>query len=534
MEIFSDRSVAPPSGVAAPAYNQLEWPDYAMIGAYFAVTLWMAYVFSRRQHSAEEYFLAGRRMPWFAVGLSLMATLTSTVSYLATPGEVIQYGLIGVMGGILFYPIIYLVIGYVLAPLFLRLRITSIYEYLERRFDVRTRMFASVVFLVIRLNWMGLVLYSSTLALEQITRVDRLFILIGIGVIAVVYTTLGGMRAVIWTDVAQFFILFSGALFTAAYVMVDTGTGLGAWWQTMSAGSRPAQPLFSFDPHERVTLVGMGLMVFFWYVCTYAGDQVAVQRLMSTSSPSAARRSSACDLISGVIVSLALAVVGLALYAYYAGQAPVDADQVFPYFIRSQLPRGLAGLVVAALFSAAMSSLDSGMNSIATVISVDYVGRWRSAALGATAQLILARGLTVAVGAAAILMCTALFLIPQDVRGNLLELAQRMSSFPVGALGGLFFVAIWVRRCRSAVAIQATCAGMLCGLVVGWGHTFGVFREDRPLSFMWIIPSSCLVTLVYAALISAIRPRIPDRRGNDIACRENQPVSQPKGLSSDG
>ena len=355
-----------PTPVESAAYHQLEWLDYSMIGAYFAGALWMAWIFSRRQHSAEEYFLGGRRMPWFAVGLSLMATLTSTVSYLATPGEVIKYGLMGAMGGLLFYPLIYLVIAYGLIPVFLRLRVTSIYEYLEQRFDVGTRMFASAIFLVVRLNWMGLVLFSSTIALAQITQVDRLLILAGIGLIAVAYTTLGGMRAVIWTDVAQFFILFGGALFTVAYVVAETGTGPGAWWQAISAADRPSQPIFSFDPFERVTLVGMGLLAFFWYVCTYAGDQVAVQRLMSTASVKEARRSSACDLISGLLVSLALAAVGLALYSYYQGQPPTDADQAFPYFIRSQLPRGLAGLVVAALFSAAMSSLDSGMNSVAT------------------------------------------------------------------------------------------------------------------------------------------------------------------------
>lgn len=520
MKTFLAQLGSPELGARGPAHYQLEWPDYTMIILYFSATLWMGYVFSRRQHSTEEYFLASRNMPWFAVGLSLMATLTSTVSYLATPGEVIKYGLIAALGGVIFYPLIYMMIGYVLVPKFLNLNVTSIYEYLEQRFDVRTRIFASALFLAIRLNWMGLVLYASTLALEEITQLNRLLILIILGIVAVAYTALGGIRVVIWTDVAQFFILLGGALFTMAFVMMDTGTGLGTWWQSMGSDNRPTQLLFSFDPHERVTLVGAGIMMFFWYVCTYAGDQVAIQRLMSTSSPSAARRSSACDLISNVIVSMALVGVGLALYSYYKGQLPTDTDGVFPYFIRSELPRGLAGLVVAALFSAAMSSLDSGINSVATVISVDYVNRRSATVLGVKGQLLLARSITVVVGLVAILMCIAVLLIPKDVRGNLLELSQRMSSFPVGALGGLFFVAIWIERCVSSVAIQATAVGMLCGLVVGWGHMFGIFPEDRPLSFMWIIPTSCLMTLAYAALISTIWPRIISRHSKDIAFRE--------------
>ena len=238
-----------PTAVEATAYHQLEWLDYTMIGAYFAGALWMAWIFSRRQHSAEEYFLGGRRMPWFAVGLSLMATLTSTVSYLATPGEVIKYGLMGAMGGLLFYPLIYLVIAYGLIPVFLRLQVTSIYEYLEQRFDVRTRMFASAIFSggSSELDGAG-AFFLDHGALAQITQVDRLLILAGIGLIAVAYTTLGGMRAVIWTDVAQFFILFGGALFTVAYVVAETGTGPGAWWQAISAADRPSQLYFQLRP----------------------------------------------------------------------------------------------------------------------------------------------------------------------------------------------------------------------------------------------------------------------------------------------
>ena len=277
-------------------------------------------------------------------------------------------------------------IAYGLIPVFLRLRVTSIYEYLEQRFDVGTRMFASAIFLVVRLSWMGLVLFSSTLALAQITQLDRLLILAGHRPdCGWSYTTLGrdagrdldGRGPVLhslWRRPSSPWPSWSP----------ETGTGPPApWLEAIAAADRPGQPVFSFDPFERVTLVGMGLLGFFWYVCTYAGDQVAVQRLMSTASARSARWSSACDLISGLLVTLALVAVGMALYGYYQGQPPADADQAFPYFIRSQLPRGLAGLVVAALFSAAMSSLDSGMNSVATVISVDYVERWRSTPLAA-------------------------------------------------------------------------------------------------------------------------------------------------------
>ena len=234
-----------PTAVESAAYHQLEWLDYSLIGAYFVATVWMALIFSRRQHSAEEYFLGGRRMPWFAVGLSLMATLTSTVSYLATPGEVIKYGLMGAMGGLVFYPLIYLVIAYGLVPVFLRLRVTSIYEYLEQRFDVGTRMFASAIFLVVRLNWMGLVLFSSTLALAQITQLDRLLILIGHrGDRGGLHHPGRNARRDLDRRGPVFFILFGGALFTVALRGCRTPEqGLAAWWQAIecrrSAGVSP-------------------------------------------------------------------------------------------------------------------------------------------------------------------------------------------------------------------------------------------------------------------------------------------------------
>ena len=413
------------------------------------------------------------------------------------------------MGGLVFYPLIYLVIAYGLVPVFLRLRVTSIYEYLEQRFDVGTRMFASAIFLVVRLNWMGLVLFSSTLALAQITQLDRLLILLGIGVIAVVYTTLGGMRAVIWTDVAQFFILFGGALFTVAYVVAETGTGPAAWWQAISAADRPSQPIFSFDPYERVTLVGMGpaglLLVRLHLRRRPSGRPAADVHGFGKRGPAVQRLRPDFPACWSRWPWRRWAWLSIPTTR---AKPPTDADQAFPYFIRSQLPRGLAVLVVAALFSAAMSSLDSGnelgghrhQRGLRGTLALGAAGARGSAPAGPGA-------LTVAVGLLSMLMCLALFLIPEDIRGNLLELAQRVSSFPVGGLGGLFLAAIWVRRCTGPIAVQAACTGMLFGLVVGWGHTFGVFPEDRPLSFMWIIPSSCLVTLLYAVLASTIRPR---------------------------
>lgn len=461
-------------------YARLWALDYAVVALFFAAILLMGWLIGRRHQNIEEYFVAGRRMSWFAVGLSLMATLTSTISYLSSPGELIKHGVMAVIGGIFAFPAVYLVIAFLVIPFLMGLKVTSVYEYLEKRFDLATRMFAASLFLLIRMTWMALIVYTASGALAQITDLDRIVIVVGVGVVAVVYTALGGMRAVIWTDVIQSLILFAGAVCTVWYVAATTGTGPIAWWQDLSASrmDRPAQPFFSADPFARVSLVGSCIWLFSWYLCTNLSDQVAIQRYLSVASVKMARRSLACDLLAGTLSGVLLCLCGMALYSYYAPELPTEADDVFPYFIRSQLPRGLAGLVVAALFSAAMSSLDSGMNSIATVLTVDFWRRFRKTRYSESQEIVFAKLVTVVVGSLAVGLCILLLWIPENRRGNLLELAQRLNSFIIGPLGGLFLAAIFIRRCRGSTVIMGSVLGMVVGFVFALGHWF--FYDPLP------------------------------------------------------
>jgi len=460
-------------------YEGLHAIDHVVVGVYFAVMLGLGYFFSRRQKDTDEYFLAGRNMHWFAVGLSIIATLLSTISYLATPGEMIKNG-VGALGGIFAHPLIFLVGALVLLPFLMSLRVTSVYEYLENRFDLNTRLFGASLFVLIRLAWMGMIVFTASRALAKMSGVPVWAVVLGVGVIAIVYTTLGGLRAVIWTDVAQFTILFGGGVFTILYVAIATGTGPLSWWQDATGVERVAQPIFSLDPFERVTIVGMAIQAFFWWVCTAGSDQVALQRFFSTPSRKAAQRSFACNLVADASLTVLLGLTGIALYSYYKAHLPDTADQVFPHFIAHALPRGVAGLVVAALFSAAMSSLDSGMNSVSTVVTADFYRRLRKAAPKTEQELVLARIATVATGLVAITICGLLFLIPEAKRGNLLDLTNQVSSFIVGGLGGLFFIAIFLRRCIGPVAIAGTVIGMLVGFYMAQAHWF----QDPPAYYL--------------------------------------------------
>ena len=497
--------------------------DHATIACYFLLVLAMGYYFSQRQQDTQEYFVAGRSMPSWAVGLSIFATLLSTISYLSIPGEVLKHG-VAVVTIVASYPMVFLLVGYVFIPYFMRKRAISAYEYLESRFDLTTRLFAASLFILIRLSWMGIIVLSASLALSNIIALKPEYTWIlsmAIGVIAIIYTTLGGMRAVIWTDVLQVLILLCGALFTVLYVALDTGSGPWTWWQNATAATlqRTPQPVWSWDPFTRVTYGGVLISAFFWWICTANSDQVTIQRFFSTPSAPAARRAFALNLLTDLVVMSLLVLCGIALFTYYQGNLPDRPDEVFPHFIRQGLPRGVAGLLVAALFSAAMSSLDSGMNSISTVIITDVFRRLKAAVPNPGTELILGRIATVATGSVAVFLCVMLSWMPGKKRGNILDLTNQINTFIVGGLGGLFLIAIFLRPCTGPQAIASALGGMAVGFVLALGHwlpflDLGVdaLGNPRKFSWMWVIPCSSLVTFLLGWLLPRLARFLPEMR----------------------
>ena len=206
-------------------YQGLHAVDYGAIAVYFLAVLFVGYYCSRRQTSTDDYFFAGRRMPWFAVGLSIVATVLSTVTYLSTPGEMIKNG-VGANAQLFSYPLIFLLVSYFIIPFLMRQRVTTAYEYLEERFDLRTRIFGASIFILLRTAWMGMVIFTASLALAKICNLPFFAVVLGLAIVGTLYTVLGGLKAVIWTDVLQFFVLLAGALFTLVYVSIDSGNGV--------------------------------------------------------------------------------------------------------------------------------------------------------------------------------------------------------------------------------------------------------------------------------------------------------------------
>gem|GEM_PF-67481 len=501
-------------------FRGLQGLDWVIIGLYGALMLGVGWYYSRRQTSTEEYFLAGRSMNSWLVGISIFATLLSTISYLGAPGEIVKHGPV-ILFGLLILPLVYAVAGYFLIPHIMRLHITSAYEILETRLGPAVRTLGAVIFILTRLVWMAFLIYlAAKLMVEMLNwRPAAIpWVIVVAGVVAVLYTAMGGLRAVVVTDLLQFIILMGGALLTLLLITLQM-RGFG-WFPTEWALHWDRQPLFSWNPGTRVTVVGSLLATFSWWICTAGSDQVAIQRYLATRDVAGARRSLLVSLIANVVVVITLYLVGFALLGFFTANPHLipdgknlirDADFLFPQYIANCLPIGLAGLVVAAMFAAAMSSLDSGINSIVTVVSRDFFERFRRPgdrdSTDADRTLHFAKWLVVGIGVFVVLISSVIDKVP----GNITEVTNKTNGLFVAPLFGLFVMAFFFRRPTAFGAVVGAVYGFLVAVIFAyWDKITGAAHS---LSFQLIIAAALVTHLVVGWLLS----RVTDNR--ELCCR---------------
>ena len=354
--------------------------DAFIIAAYMVAMLGMGLFFYARANkdSAGEFFLGNRRIPFWAAGLSMFAGTIGSVNYLAYPAKSFETDWQYMMSKVTYVGAL-VVVAIFLAPFFRRLNLVSIYSYLEARFHLAIRLLASALWIVLQLTArMGIILYLPALAINTMTGIDIVTCILIVGVFTIVYTALGGMRAVIWTDVVQVFVLMGGAIFAIGYVFWDLGAAT-VLHTTMQFDKTRAINL-SFDVTQPTIWTFLLLAVLEGILC-FPRDQIVMQRVLSTASPREATKS----ILTFAVVLLPSAVlfygIGTALFAFYrAHPAQLDPtlpiDAVFPSFIGTQLPHGVIGLVVAGVLAAAMGVLSGIINSVATLVSVDFYERF--------------------------------------------------------------------------------------------------------------------------------------------------------------
>ncbi|MBR90525.1 MAG: hypothetical protein CMO66_04540, partial [Verrucomicrobiales bacterium] len=440
------------------SFGTLNW---AVLATYLAVLVGIGFIMSKRGKTTDDFFLAGRRIPWWAAGLSIYSTQLSAITYLAIPAKtyatdwtrfILQCGILAIA------PI---VICFFL-PFYRRLNLTSAYGYLEQRFSLGLRLVGSASFVLFQLARMGIVILLPALALSAVTGVGLVECIVLMGVLSTAYTVLGGIEAVIWTDVLQTIVLLLGAV---AAIVVITGQVEGGAGQLMHVAAEQGKLQWvnwewSWTSDALLVVI---IGAFFTNLLPYTSDQAVVQRYLTTPDEKQASRAIYTNGILAIPGSIIFFGLGTALFVFYQ-QNPNDlgplakSDQILPVFIVNELPAGLAGLVVAGVFAAAMSSLDSSMHSIATALSTDFVTRLR----GEPADpLATARKLTLALGVLGTV--SALIIATQDVK-HLWDHLMGIIGLLLGALGGLFALGIFARH----VAAVHAWAGLTACVVALW------------------------------------------------------------------
>ncbi|MFI4873773.1 MAG: sodium/solute symporter [Blastopirellula sp. JB062] len=495
-------------GVAAK--SGLDWGDWCVIALYGVVVIGIGWYVGRRNESAREYFIGGGHTNPILIGVSLFVTLLSTISYLSMPGEIIGKGPV-YMTRIFAYPLAFVFVGYVLLPVYMRQRVTSAYQLLESKLGVSVRLLGATLFIVMRIIWMSLLVYLSAKAMTVMLGIDDAWIpalVIATGLATVLYTSLGGFRAVIITDFLQASFLLVGILCVLGVITYRVG-GL-QWLPTDWESHWDQQPLFSFDPSTRVTMFGTVLSTWLLLICTSGGDQTAIQRFMSTKDAGSARRASAYQAIAATLVSLTLGLAGFAMLSYcriFQERIPAElltpqgADNVFPWFIAHELPMGIAGLVVAAMFAAAMSSLDSGVNSIAAVTITDFFDRFGFQPKTERGHLRLAQAIALVVGVLVVLGSSQVGSVP----GNITGVTSKTANLLAPTLFCLFFFALFVPFANAYGVWAGAICGTLAAILAAFsGPIFGAASADGgdPISFQWIAPLSLLTNISVGMLVS--------------------------------
>ncbi len=519
--------------------------DWAIVALYTVLVIALGFWFGRRQTSRNEYFVGSGQMNPYLIGVSLFATLLSTISYLAYPGEAINKGPMLLLG-LTLIPVGYLIVGYVLIPIYMRHRVTSAYELLEARLGLGARLLGATMFVVLRLVWMSLLIYLSSKAMTVVMGLDETWIpviAIAAGMVAVIYTSVGGLRTVVVTDLIQAVLMLAGALLVIGYV-TWMREGLG-WFPTTWQPTWDTQPIASFDPSVRVTVVGTLLSGLVWGLSTAGGDQTAIQRYMATRDARAARRAYLTNQIVAATVVVTLTITGFALlgfFQHYPEALPpgksiqANADDLFPYVIAYHLPPVVSGLVVSAMFAAAMSSVDSGVNSITAVVMSDYIGRLRRETVSERTHIWFSRVMAMIIGIIVVGGSTIVGRIP----GNIIAVTNKSSNLIVAPLFSLFIFALFIPFARPVGAIVGVLCGVITAVLVGFsGPIFGYADPATkldPISFQWIAPAALSVSLATGCLVSLVfawiqGPRPATRGGAILKCTDGN--GQQKGWEDD-
>jgi SSS family transporter len=444
----------------------------------------------------EDYFLAERKIPWWAAGISIVAADTSAVSYIGLPAYVFQKDLQLLVGMLVALPVVWAVVACLFIPFLAKLNLFTIYQYLERRFGVVARSGASALFLLLRSGHLAVSIYAQALALNIITGLDIVVAVWICGGVVTFYTVLGGMKAVIWTDVTQFFVTTAGLFAVLFVVLWAFGGNVSEIWQLCADSGHTRLITLDLSPFTEVTLAWLILGTGLNGLGAYSTDQVLVQRYLATNSRREMVRAIAFNGLLSVPQIVCLFCVGLGLTAYHRFDPALhdtlaNADQVLPHFIVTMLPVGVAGLVIAGMLAATMSSVSAGINSLSTATMIDFIQRFRRSSGNAETDVRTAK--------LAALVWGLLITVPAAYVGQLGTVAEtciKVIGFFTGPLLAMFLLGVLTTRTNQI--------GVLLGAAVGTAAAW--YASTQNVSWLLWGPCGCGVSLVVGYVLSHLFP----------------------------
>ncbi|CAH0402025.1 unnamed protein product [Chilo suppressalis] len=460
-----------------------DWLDYLVFGAMLLVSsligVYFAFFASKKQNTTAEYLMGGKTMGIFPISMSLIASYISGISLLGLPAEMYTYGT-QLWAIVLSEWTVSLTIAVVYLPVFYNLQITSTYEYLRLRFNKKVRLLGSIIFIIKMLLYIPIVIYVPALAFSQVTGINIHMITPIVCIVCIFYTTLGGLKAVVWTDTLQTMIMYLGVIFVLAYGTWRLG-GVGNVFELNKKGDRLEFFNMDPDPTIRHTFWTTVFGNYFSWLASCSVNQAMVQRCLALSSLKRARVT-IFIMAAGIYIIVSLSCyTGLVIYATFAECDPLTtgairkSDQLLPYFVMTitgSIP-ALPGIFMSGVFSAALSSMSTGLNSMCGVIFEDLIRPAYNKPISEKTASFIMKMIVVVIGA----ICVALVFLVEHM-GALIQAGKSLAGITAGSLLGLFSMGLflpWVN------ATGALVGGVTSTLFVGWislGTQAAMMRGD--------------------------------------------------------
>ena len=479
--------------------------DLIVVVAYLAAITAFGAHFGKSQRTLRDYFLGGRRLPWWAIAFSVVSAETSILTIISTPG--IAYATdMGFLQLVFGYLVARFVVAFVLIPKYFAGELFTAYQLIERRFGHPLKVFTAGLFLVTRALAEGVRVFAISIVLEVVFKTGVFTAILIITALTIFYTFKGGFTAVIWTDVTQLTIYLSGtvlALFLALHAIP------GGWGEVVHLATRSADKFAVFNFHfnwHQPYLFWSGLVGgTFLTTASHGTDQLIVQRLLAAKNKA---QSQGALLASGVVILFQFTlflVVGVVLFAFYKHFPPSQPfsrpDKIFPTFVVTQLPRGFAGLLTAAIIAAAMANLSAAFNSLASSSVVDFYKPFFRPGADEKHYLRVSRLMTLAWGAVLILIA----FVAQYTRESVLELALTIASVAYGSMLGIFLLGVLTRSAHG----RGTLIGAVAGLVTLIGVVIAGQIHLVSIAWTWYVALGTLVTFATGWLASRLMRAAP-------------------------